>query len=123
MIKWSLPFFLFLILLIGCQNKNSRLPKGGNKKDTIISRETMILLLTDLHLTEAALAFNRNHGKDTKELAEQYYNALFSKYKTTRKNFSFNLEYYQKNQEKFMLMYEEVINRLVEMGPVKEKKK
>ena len=121
--RWSLPFLLFSILLIGCQSNNSRLPVGKNKKDTIISRETMIQLLTDLHLTESALTFSRNHGKETKVLAEQYFNALFSNYKTSRKNFTYNLEYYQKDQEKFMKMYEEVIKRLDQMGPVKEKKK
>ena len=126
---------LFFLMLAACQQKKDpTLNKGANQTDTItelqikppdtiIGRATMIRLMVEAHLIESALVFQRNRGVDTKELNSQYYQTLFSKYKTSRRSYTQNLEYYQRDQEKFIEMYDEVIKSLEDMGPKKEKSK
>jgi len=120
-----LLFILLLFTMIGCNpGKNPGKNPGLTieiKPDSLIPEAQMIRILTDLHLTEGALAYLKNHGKDNKDLARQYYNVLFSKYKISKKRFSENLEYYQGDQENFLKMYNEVIKQLNALSP-KEKR-
>ena len=118
--------FLSLIVLVflsSCYNGNKPAKKAVIRPDTIISEGKMIRMITEVHLTEAALVYLRNHGTDVKSLTTEYYNVLFSKFKTTRKNFARNLEYYQQDPEQFMVMYDEVIKQLEIISTVKGKKK
>ena len=122
-------------MLVACQQKKDpTLRKGANQPDTItelpikppdtiIGRATMIMMMVEAHLIESALVFQRNRGVATKELNVQYYQTLFSKYRTSRRSYTQNLEYYQRDQEKFIGMYDEVIKSLEDMGPKKEKPK
>ena len=114
---------LFLFLFLGsCQNGKKPTVKTVNRPDTIISEKQMIRILTEMHLTEAALIYLRNHGTDINEVTAEYYNILFSRYKTTKKNFDRNLEYYQEDPEKFLAMYDEVIRKLDTLAKGKVKK-
>ena len=114
---------LFLFLFLGsCQNGKKPAVKTVNRPDTIISEKQMIRILTEMHLTEAALIYLRNHGTDINEVTAEYYNILFSRYKTTKKNFDRNLEYYQEDPEKFLAMYDEVIRKLDTLAKGKVKK-
>jgi hypothetical protein len=114
---------LFLLLFLGsCQNGKNPPDKTVNRPDTVISEKQMVRILTEMHLTEAALILLRNRGTDINGVTAEYYNILFSRYKTSKKNFVRNLEYYQEDPEKFLAMYDEVIRKLDTLAKGKVKK-
>jgi hypothetical protein len=94
--------------------KNSQSPSGSDiqKPDTLINRSQMVRILTDVHLTESAISYLKTKGEATKRLTNDYYNAVFSKYKISRKNFESNYEYYEQNPEELVKIYEQVISNL-----------
>jgi hypothetical protein len=114
--------FSILLIVIGCSHVKTPPTSGDSKPDSLIPQEEMIRIITDVHLTEAALIYLRNHGKNNKDLAPDYYNVLFSKYRMSKKRFSENLEYYQQDQENFIKMYEAVLNKLTSPSPKAKKK-
>jgi len=103
---------LFIAALFACTKQQS--PSGSDlqKPDSLISRMQMVRILTDVHLTEAAVSNIKTRGDAPKNLSEDYYTALFSKYKISRKNFESNFDYYKRDQEDLIKIYEEVIKNL-----------
>jgi hypothetical protein len=109
--KYFLRFFIILALF-ACKNHKPSSTTDLQKPDSIISRRMMVQILTDVHLTESALAYIKNKGEAQKSLSNDYYNAVFSKYKISRKKFESNFDYYKRDQEDLIRMYEEVITNL-----------
>lgn len=110
-----MKYFLWLFIfpaLFACRNQQS--PSGSDlqQPDTLISRSQMVRILTDVHLTESVLTYLKTKGEASKSLSDDYYNAVFSKYKISRKNFESNFNYYKRDQEDLEKIYEEVINNL-----------
>jgi hypothetical protein len=104
---------LFVILaLFGCKNQQSPSVTDLQKPDSLVPRSQMVRILTDVHLTEAALTYLKTKGNAPKSLSDDYYDAVFSKYKISRKNFESNFDYYKRNPEDLIKMYEEVISNL-----------
>jgi hypothetical protein len=119
--RW-LAFFAITLLLIGCNPKKSEDQVNVPKPDSLLPEYRMILILTDLHMTESALAYLRNQGKENKEITRQYYNLLFSRYKITRERFNQNLKYYQSDEENFIKMYDKVTERINKLSNPEKKK-
>jgi hypothetical protein len=105
-------WFLLIPALFACKNQQSPSGSDRQKPDSLISRRQMVRILTDVHLTEAAISFLKTKGNAPKNLSEDYYSALFSKYKISRKNFESNFDYYKRDQEDLIKIYEEVIKNL-----------
>ena len=103
---------LLIVLVFGCRNYSpENLPKGL-VADSIFPEKQMILIMTDVHILEAALQMERNKGKEIKPLQDYYFNQLFSRYKTTSSRFRKNILYYQGDPDKFKKMYDEVVANL-----------
>ena len=115
--KHFLWFFIFSTL-IACENHQSTYTGDPKKPDSIISRDQMVRILTDVHLAEAALAYLKTRGEQTKGFSNDYYNAVFSKYKISRKRFTSNFDYYKRDQEDLIKIYDEVIKNLEVMKPL-----
>jgi hypothetical protein len=110
-----MKYFLWLLIipaLIACKNQQSPSVSDRQKPDSLISRRQMVRILTDVHLTEAAVSYLKTRGDASKSLTEDYFTALFSKYKISRKNFESNFDYYKRDQEDLIKIYEEVIKNL-----------
>jgi hypothetical protein len=108
-------YFLFVVvtlLLFACKNNQSSAAADIQKPDSLIQRSQMVRILTDVHLTEAALGFYKTKGEATKNLTSDYYNAVFSKYRISRKNFESNFKYYESNPDELIKIYEQVISNL-----------
>jgi hypothetical protein len=105
-------WFLIIPALFACHKQQSPPGSDLNKPDSLISRRQMVRILTDVHLTEAAVSFIKTRGDASKDLSEDYYTAVFSKYKISRKNFESNFDYYKRDQEELIKIYEEVIDNL-----------
>jgi hypothetical protein len=104
-------FFLLIILSFSCRSKHPDI-YIGIPADSVIDRETMIQMLTDLHVLEATLQMERSRGVDATKLSPRYYAAFFSKYKVSEKRFLGSIDYYKQDQQTFIRIYDVVIDSL-----------
>jgi hypothetical protein len=71
----------------------------------------MVRILTDVHLTEAAVSYLKGKGEQ-RDISPAYYDAVLSRHKISRKCFESNFNYYNRNQEDLLKIYDEVIKNL-----------
>lgn len=105
----------FLLLFLGCSHQKPIPEEKVRRPDTLIPREQMIRVITDIHLAEAAIASLKNKGLQTQYLTEDYFNAVFGKYKISKETYTSNFNFYKNDQEDFLKMYEKVVRNLEEM--------
>jgi hypothetical protein len=100
--KWFL-YVSFCILIFSCS-------ESAQKK--IIPRKDLIPLLVDMHLSDAmAMNYNINEqfgGLDSSLL----YNSVLNSYGYTKENFVQTIEYYSREPEKLIKIYDEVFSIL-----------
>ncbi|MEO8794229.1 MAG: DUF4296 domain-containing protein [Daejeonella sp.] len=98
-----LVIILFL-LISSCQDE--KLPKG------ILARPKMVSVLTDIQLVDSYV--NQIPYNDTLATLQstEYYNAIYRKYKISRKDFDKSLQYYSKQPKVLDSMYSQVLTNL-----------
>jgi hypothetical protein len=96
-------------LLSSCSKKQVVVP------ESVIPRDTMILMMTDIHLAEATIQI-RNLGRSDTTRQEAYarYRYIYEKYKVGDDRFRESFEFYRSQPEYFHKMYDEVLTRLSE---------
>ncbi|MGE5382153.1 MAG: DUF4296 domain-containing protein [Omnitrophica WOR_2 bacterium] len=101
---------LFMQLMINC----TRIDQVKIAKDEIIDKETMVHLMADMDLTEAALKIRQDRiSRDSlKLLSARAYDSLYLFYKTTPRLFKENLRYYQEDIELYKQMTDEKVTIL-----------
>lgn len=104
---------LLCTLLFSCkEEKDIPLSPAIVAADSLISSDRMILIMSDVHIIEAALLLERNEGREPQEKAGYYYQCIFNKYHISQGRYDQNLLYYRQNPENFEKMYEKVIDIL-----------
>lgn len=101
---------LFMQLMINC----TRIDQVKIAKDEIIDKKTMVHLMADMDLTEAALKIRQDRiSRDSlKLLSARAYDSLYLFYKTTPRLFKVNLRYYQEDIELYKQMTDEKVTIL-----------
>jgi DNA-directed RNA polymerase subunit H (RpoH/RPB5) len=95
--------FFVLIAILGCKHED--IPKE------IISKENMIGLLVDMHITDAYL--NQVSNNDTLQMeAKARYNFIFKQHHTDSVKFSRSLKYYSLRSKDLNDMYKKVMDSL-----------
>jgi hypothetical protein len=98
-----------LSVLIGCSKKEVEIP------DDVIPRDTMILVLAEIHLAEATIqVLNVDLNDSTKIASFGLYRHIFSKHKITQELFKKSFDFYKSEPAYFHTMYDEVITHLSE---------
>lgn len=111
----ALSLLVFLLLLQGCGGDKTVSDQAGTfPADSILKRDRMILLLTDVQIAEAALLLNRNRGKERRSDVDYYYAGIFHKYGISRACYLASLKHYQQEPSEFVKMYEVVIQRITD---------
>ena len=82
--------------------------------DSVFTRDEMINVLVDVHLIEASLVYQRNHGGNIPQLTQSYYYWLYKKYHMSQQRLKGNLDYYKMDPKNFSKMYQEVIKTLTD---------
>ena len=100
---------LIVSLLTGCSGKKTENPITGNRPDSLIPQGKMILILSDVHVVEAAFMLGRNDGADNSTGEEYYYRGIFNKYRITRSQFENSMAWYRQDPENYAKMYEKAI--------------
>jgi hypothetical protein len=111
-------FFLLIItvLVASCYSGNERLE--SKIPPDALDRNTMIDLLTDIHLIEGILSQKQIKGVLAFELAEIYYDSLFVKYAIQKAQLDSSIAYYSRNPEVYEKIYTEVITNLSKIESV-----
>ncbi|WP_051291033.1 DUF4296 domain-containing protein [Pedobacter glucosidilyticus] len=104
--KKLLALFCLLIFLVACNN--------DDKPDNLIAEDKMANVLTDMHLSDAALDVRFNQDS-LLIFAKDRYNYVFKKHKIDSAKFSTSLKYYGKNTEQMKEIYEVVEDSLLRM--------
>lgn len=87
--------------------------------DSILAPEKMALILSDVHLAEAALLTDRNRGMATDRRAAFLYEGIYRKYGISDELYRKNLKYYLANPDAYVKVYERVIAILEQKQPGK----
>lgn len=106
-------YLLFLLCLVffSCANekkeeKEDLKPEAVLPADSVIPPLIMVQLLADVHIVEAGLQIQKNHGVDIKTPGRKYYYGIFQKYHISQKRYDLNLEYYRQDPDAFEKFYE-----------------
>lgn len=102
---------LLLIFIFSCNN-NSKTP------EYVISRNDMVNIIIDMHITDGILTLNKVRKELTKKDSLNFYDAIFKNYGYTRSDFDTSIYYYSKHISEYDKIYEEVLNKLSEMETV-----
>lgn len=100
-------FYVFMLAaLLGCKPSRSK-PDSGD----IIPRDTMIMVMTDVELTEASMRYlqTRINRDSLEKVKTRSYDSLYLFYKLTPAKFSQNLVYFQNDLADFEQMLDEVM--------------
>jgi hypothetical protein len=103
--------FICIVLLLGaCRQGDMMNPMPSD----LLTKEQMIPLLVDIHLTEASLKLNQATilPKDIKLYYSSAYTPVFKKHKTSPEQFDRSLQWYTRHIDKLDEIYTEVITRL-----------
>ena len=103
-------FFLIITILlsVGCNNKQQ---VENEILTEIIDKDTIVLMLMDIHIADSYLSINPTAGKDKIKAVDFYY-SIFDKYGYTKEQFKYSVDYYSKQPQEFEKMYEKVLNKL-----------
>lgn len=103
-------FLSFTLLVASCYSSNKRLE--SELPPDALNKNTMIDLLTDIHLIEATLAQKQVKGVLVFDIAEIYYDSLFAKYSIQKAQLDSSIAYYSRNPDIYENIYTEVITNL-----------
>ncbi len=100
---------LMFSLFFGCSKKQVEVPAD------VIPRDTMIIVLAEIHLAEASIqVLNVDVNDSFKAVSFGLYNYIFSKHKITQELFKKSFDFYRSEPAYFHAMYDEVITHLSE---------
>lgn len=120
-IKTVSPLIRVLLLGLGivsairCSN-----PANSSQGDIEIT-DSLIGLITEVHLLEAQLTQERSQGVKTDSLADRRFDSLFARYHTTRVGYDKKLKELTMNPELLIAAYDSVIVRLQRMEATEKK--
>ena len=103
-----IAFFISLLLVFSCGPKPDESPKPPN----LIARDTLAMIMYDVHMIDASLTTN---VVEPKGVYSRYnlYQSVFTKYNRTEDDFNASMRYYVLNDiMKIHDMYDDVLARL-----------
>lgn len=103
-----LPTIALFAFLLSCKGgeDNVQVPEG------IIPPDSLVYVLTDFHLAEAALAEKKVLQQNTEQYSSLYYALLFKKHNITRTQFDESMEFYSAHPKLYRETYDKVLEEL-----------
>jgi hypothetical protein len=99
-------YFLFLFGFISCNT--------GSIKPPVIHKKEMVVILYDLHLTEAYVSQLKLNTTNTLDTLSYYKQLVFEKHNTSENSFNQAMKYYAQYPEKLKNIYEVVKQQIQE---------
>ncbi|MBK7964641.1 MAG: DUF4296 domain-containing protein [Bacteroidetes bacterium] len=105
----KIGIIFILSVFISCSKKEVKIPAD------VIPRDTMIVILAEIHLAEATIqVLNVDVNDSTKIASFGLYRYIFSKHNISQDLFKKSFDYYRSEPAYFHTMYDEVITHLSE---------
>ena len=107
--KKGILIAIFVLLLLsgfmGCHQ--------GSRHVEILSRDSLIEVLADLHISEGAFRLNQTGvGNQVIVRRNAYFNWVLEKHHITYQQFDTSFKFYLNDNERFSKMYDQVINKI-----------
>lgn len=80
--------------------------------DNLISIDSMVPILIDIHIADALLSDIRLHDKDLRDSTRSYYNYVFKKHEISRMQFDSSMRYYGESPKILLDIYDEVLKQM-----------
>ena len=100
-----------LLIVISCGEKNK---PTTSVSSNALQKDTMIAVMVDVHILEAAVSFNQINAGTTNQNSDKYFD-VFKKHSITLEKYEQSLKEYAKNPEELNKMYDQVIEKLSKM--------
>lgn len=99
----------FFLLLTSCYQENK---VETAVPEHLLSEKEMEDILTDIHVTEAAISYHRMNKTLTEEVSSRYYQLIFDEYHITHRILKDNMRYYNTTPETMEKIMENVLANL-----------
>jgi hypothetical protein len=108
---------ILLLVVSSCEEETSIRPPH------LLSRDKMVGILVDIHLSDAAFQTRRYSSEQVKQFSESdFYYSVLRKQRVADSVFETSLIYYCSKPKEFEKIYTRVINKLTEMEQEESKK-
>ena len=106
---------VMLVLLLGWMGSSCEKPVVEKPKD-LVSKDKMIDMLTDIHISESMYQTRRYTSQDMRKITEaDLYYSILKKYDVADSTFERSLIYYSSLPKEYERIYSRVLNKLNEM--------
>lgn len=100
---WSI---CLLSILISCSEKKEGISSA------IIAEDKMAEILTDIHIAEAYVSYKNLQADFLKQNISNAYHLIFKNYQISEEQFEESFDYYSKNPDKMVKVYDQVLINL-----------
>ncbi len=108
MIKSKNIFILFIFLILSCSLEQKKI----SIPDSIISQDSMVHILTDVHIQEAIMNQYSMEGRHMKINPLKQYQLIFDKYNISKERYDSSYQFYLDNPTLLNKIYENVVIEL-----------
>lgn len=98
----SFIFFVLVLLLAACQSR----------PDYVVDEDTMIDLLTDVHMAEGLLDMQQRENRDNQEYGQRVIAAVLEKYNISKADYDTSLVWYSQHLSQLIRIYRHVDENL-----------
>lgn len=104
--KIRLVALFSILFLFSCKQNSTKIPKE------VISRDSMINIMVEIHLADAVLQNPMTQSKIGDIPSNNLYKAIMKKYHTNKERFDKSMDFYSDNPLMLDSMYDSVIEKL-----------
>lgn len=109
--KTALSLAVLGLVIISC-GKNET---GEKRPKVLVGQQTLVKILADVHLIEAAMNMRRNNGQAFENQKNALFDSVFVQYRLTPQLLEENLLYYNQQPQIMEKIYQDVIDSLIVM--------
>lgn len=103
---------VLLLALVSCYHPK---PEAEFDMKLVISADSMVTLLTDLHIAEGIISTVKDKPKSSGIMASEYFDFILKKHQISRESYEESIRYYAYHAEEMDKIYEKVI---IDLGKI-----
>jgi hypothetical protein len=111
-LKFLFAFLIALLFFSCAPGENKSLV---NIPSHIIPPDSMVLILTDIQVTEAILREYQRTGREDEDRNKRYYQQIFEKYELSNERYDQSIIFYEKNPDLYFEIYKDIVSLLTKM--------
>ncbi len=116
-----LPIALLLLTIFPSCYKEHKLETV--KPTHLITQQKLTQIITDMQLIEAAVEYDKVHGKYHNQLEKEYYHVLSQRYQVSPKQIRESINYYTNQDDVMANIYDKVLSNLSQKQAVLDRKR